>query len=285
VTSADLDSPAGESSDGILEASRRNDTPRQRQTMPIWVIVLVLAALGVVGALGLGGALGGCIAVASAFLVPGCALDPQVADESGTAEGWVLRVALSAAVLALVFALSATALPIRSGSVLAALLLLSAALIVIRLSTTRAWPTRRAATNEEPWPQERWPNEALVAETPDATPAWFLVLDNGERVAAQGRTLLGRNAPATVGPPDNESDGVVVVQVSDHTKSVSRRHVLFDFTGESPVLIDQGSANGTQLTRTDGVTRWCEPGIAVPLSLNDIVSIGRHWLTLRAGDQ
>lgn len=233
---------------------------------------MVIAVLAAAGALGLGGRVGGLAAAVASLVVPGYAVLPDLGrDDRGTR--WLLRVVLSTALVALAFLLVVNTFGWRFGTVVAVVLLLSAALIAIQ--GVRAG--RRTAEPETESSAELEPATQVTPPEPEVPLAYEIVLDDGEVLPGEGQVLLGRRSGYW--PDGSVEPGVT--WIADETRTVSRRHVLLDFTGPGAVVVDQRSANGTFITDRYGRTERCEPGVAVPITAEHVVSFGPRWLVLR----
>ncbi len=115
-----------------------------------------------------------------------------------------------------------------------------------------------------------------AAAPPPPGPSWTAILDDGREVPVGGLVLLGRNPRPRPGEESAE-----LVKIADETRTVSKSHLALDVDGETLVVVDRGSTNGSTVTTPDGVTTACEPEQAVPVPEGSVVSMGDHWLTVR----
>ncbi len=111
---------------------------------------------------------------------------------------------------------------------------------------------------------------------PHPVPAWTALLDDGREVPVRGLVLFGRNPQPRPGEETAE-----LVKLADETRTVSKSHLALGLDGETLVVVDRGSTNGSTVTTPDGMTTVCEPEHAMPVPEGSVVSMGDHWLTVR----
>nr|WP_228508816.1 FHA domain-containing protein [Herbiconiux sp. VKM Ac-1786] len=171
-----------------------------------------------------------------------------------------------------------------------ALLEALAAEAAARAATPPPAPERPAreqpASRATPQPQQQ-PAPRATPEPPAPTP-FTLVFSTGESIHVHGPGLVGRNPQ----PADGEHVDYRV-QLIDPQRSVSKTHLAFDVTGDTLVITDRRSSNGTRVvTPPDpeaapgdpaGRARSAElePGVPTPVPRGSRVGIGDEWFDVR----
>ena len=109
----------------------------------------------------------------------------------------------------------------------------------------------------------------------DAAPAAVLVFDDGTRLPASGRVLLGRS-PA---PAPGEASAQLVPLV-DETMRISKTHAAFGIDDAGCWVADRSSKNGTVVHAPDGSSRRLEPGVPTPVATGARVVLGGRSFTV-----
>jgi uncharacterized RDD family membrane protein YckC len=120
------------------------------------------------------------------------------------------------------------------------------------------------------------PSERRTSAEPSPRRTWTAVLDDGREVPVRGLVLLGRNPQPRPGEETAE-----LVKLADETRTVSKSHLALDVDGDTLVVMDRGSTNGSTVTTAEGVTTACTPEKPAPAADGSVVSMGDHWLTVR----
>jgi uncharacterized RDD family membrane protein YckC len=109
----------------------------------------------------------------------------------------------------------------------------------------------------------------------DAAPAAVLVFDDGTRVPASGRVLLGRS-PA---PAPGEASAQLVPLV-DESMRISKTHAAFGIDDTGCWVADRSSKNGTVLHAPDGSSHRLDPGVRTPVATGARVVLGGRSFTV-----
>ena len=99
-----------------------------------------------------------------------------------------------------------------------------------------------------------------------------LALASGERIKIDGTAVLGRRPEATA-----RNSGAQAVVVPDDTMSVSRAHAIIEVQGDTVIVSDAGSANGSAVER-DGATLPLRSGRQIVLEHGDRIWLGSVWV-------
>jgi hypothetical protein len=112
---------------------------------------------------------------------------------------------------------------------------------------------------------------------PPATrePRWLLVFDDGMRLEAPERALIGR-APA---PPTTGARALLVPLV-DESMRISKTHAEFGVDASGFWISDRGSRNGTAVRFPDGAARSLESGSLTHLPAGSRVTLGGRSFTV-----
>lgn len=137
-------------------------------------------------------------------------------------------------------------------------------------------PSVQAARALQPVPDVQ---DAAAPETPaPAALVVTLVLDTGVTINVDGAgVLLGRAPTAAEG-----ESGLVAVRVADPSMSISKTHLAVLRSGESIVVVDRGSTNGSSLT-SGGTERILAPRERVQLTDGDTIRFGDRHAAVRIG--
>lgn len=136
-------------------------------------------------------------------------------------------------------------------------------------SAPAAQPTPSPAPGPAPTPPSA---PAAPQPTPSNAPTTLHVkLSTGRTLAIGAPAIVGRN------PGVAATDArVAAVQVDDPSRSVSRAHVRIEQSAQGLAVVDLGSANGTEVERSDRTTPLVT-GRAVPLAVGDRVWMGADF--------
>jgi uncharacterized RDD family membrane protein YckC len=118
---------------------------------------------------------------------------------------------------------------------------------------------------------------ALSPAAPSASgePVWLLVFDDGTRLEAPTRGLLGRApAPATTGEP------ALLVPLVDESMRISKTHAEFGVDASGFWIRDHASRNGTAVRFPDGAARTLEAGSPARLPAGSRVTLGGRSFTV-----
>ena len=109
----------------------------------------------------------------------------------------------------------------------------------------------------------------------DAAPAAVLVFDDGTRLPASGRVLLGRS-PA---PAPGEASAQLVPLV-DESMRISKTHAAFGIDDTGCWVADRSSKNGTVVHAPDGSSHRLDPGVRTPVATGARVVLGGRSFTV-----
>lgn len=112
-------------------------------------------------------------------------------------------------------------------------------------------------------------------------PCGILVTDGGTICPVTGDVVIGREAN---GAPDVVAGRARPLPLSDAARSTSRIHARVTVRGWKVLLSDNGSANGTFLSRHGAAGPWLKvtPEAPVPLAHGDRIRLGRRQLLFDA---
>lgn len=138
-----------------------------------------------------------------------------------------------------------------------------------------------AADGEAPAPaappapvDDEFPDDTVVVNRRPAAatePSATLVWDDGFRVEATGRTVIGRNPVV--------EDGARAVTVDDTTMSLSKTHFEVSVEGDRVTLVDRHSTNGVTIAR-QGSSFTATPGEPTPIAAGDELTIGERTVSI-----
>jgi FHA domain len=124
-----------------------------------------------------------------------------------------------------------------------------------------------------------------AADSPRVTrprpPCGILVTDGGTICPVTGDVVIGREA---TGAPDVVAGRARPLPLSDAARSTSRIHARVTVRGWKVLLSDNGSANGTFLSRDGAAGPWLRvpPEAPVPLAHGNRIRLGRRQLLFDA---
>jgi hypothetical protein len=111
------------------------------------------------------------------------------------------------------------------------------------------------------------------AATPDAV--WLLVFDDGMRLEAPERALIGR-APA----PPTAGAHALLVPLVDESMRISKTHAEFGADASGFWIRDRGSRNGTVVRFPDGAARTLDSGGLLHVPAGSRVTLGGRSFTV-----
>lgn len=120
---------------------------------------------------------------------------------------------------------------------------------------------------------------AAPADAPAAAPRYVLDISSGGSAALDGSIIVGR-APSTSRVSDGRIPQLVGLPGAD---DVSRNHVRFDLEGDSVVVTDLHSRNGTVLRAPGATPRQLRAGESSVVLGGTVVDLGGVTLTVREG--
>lgn len=110
----------------------------------------------------------------------------------------------------------------------------------------------------------------LVEESPSVA----LVLDSGERVEVQSSLLVGRS------PAVSEGEEHPLFSWPDLSRSISKTHVLFEWSGSVLWVTDLASTNGTTLVAPDGTRQPLVAGLRGAAAPGWTVRVGERTVAV-----
>lgn len=123
-------------------------------------------------------------------------------------------------------------------------------------------------------PRSRTRQHAASSESASAAPPQATVvvlLPNGAREVLDEPLVLGR-APSVAGVPGRQVPRLVTLAGGDH--DISRSHLRVELEGDTVVVTDLNSKNGTRVTLPGGAPVRLRPGEPTPVIVGTVVDVG-----------
>jgi hypothetical protein len=117
--------------------------------------------------------------------------------------------------------------------------------------------------------------ERAIQRAPAQRPGFALVFDDGTRVAASARGLLGRSPAPAPGEPSAQ-----LVPLVDDSMRISKTHAAYGVDDAGFWVADRSSKNGTLVELPDGSTRRLAPGVPTQLPPGARVALGGRSFTV-----
>jgi FHA domain. len=130
-----------------------------------------------------------------------------------------------------------------------------------------------------PDPQAPAPVSAPAPVTPPAEPAFYLQLSDGSREPLTGTVIVGR-APSVSKVPGTRVPRLVTVDTPDH--DISRNHVQFALEGDTVVVTDLHSRNGTLIVLPGKAPQKLRQGEPSSVIVGTLIDLG-GGVTLTVG--
>ncbi len=127
-------------------------------------------------------------------------------------------------------------------------------------------PRAEPATSELA-PDATRPREQRAAQPPKLPPMGWLLFDTGERIALEGKILVGR-------APDTSDPEVRLVAIADPARTVSKIHFRLMARDGVAWIEDLESTNGTAVAMPDQPTRRLLLGERSPLAVGARIEFG-----------
>ncbi len=118
-------------------------------------------------------------------------------------------------------------------------------------------------------------SQNLAARPVDFVP-WALVARNGARYQLASTTIVGRD------PGMDRGESGYAIAVTDADSSMSKVHAVVTVSGDTLLVRDMGSANGTVVVTSEGIEQECAPNQEVVITDGSTIQLGNCALVVGA---